>query len=195
MKRCPFCGEEILAIAKKCKHCGSNLEKLDHVSFIRWQGITRNHFSSVANLILALATGLLAFQSNLLLKHKLVSCGAYGFAVASLIILAVSVASGLWCSVNRLRDFRLTTQIARRREKMEAEKDHLMLNTILDTPEGKKELERVTKMLNETELQDSREESRSLGKFTWRLFWTQVTFFGLGAGCGAIAVIIQVCLE
>lgn len=27
MKRCPFCGEEILAIAKKCKHCGSNLEE------------------------------------------------------------------------------------------------------------------------------------------------------------------------
>lgn len=27
MKRCPFCGEEIFAIAKKCKHCGSGLEE------------------------------------------------------------------------------------------------------------------------------------------------------------------------
>jgi predicted Zn finger-like uncharacterized protein len=26
MKRCTFCGEEILDIAKKCKHCGSNIE-------------------------------------------------------------------------------------------------------------------------------------------------------------------------
>jgi hypothetical protein len=26
MKRCPYCGEEILAVAVKCKHCGSNIE-------------------------------------------------------------------------------------------------------------------------------------------------------------------------
>jgi hypothetical protein len=34
----------------------------DQDSFIRWQEVTRNYFNSVANLILALATGLLAFQ-------------------------------------------------------------------------------------------------------------------------------------
>lgn len=134
----------------------------DQESFIRWQEITRNHFSSVANLILALATGLLAFQSTLLLEHKLASCGASGFAAASLILLAASVASGLWCSVNRLQDFRLSTQVARRCEN------------------------------EEMGLQDLREESKLLGKFTWRLFWAQVTFFGLGASCGAVAVLIQV---
>lgn len=26
-KRCPYCGEEILAVAKKCKHCGEWLDK------------------------------------------------------------------------------------------------------------------------------------------------------------------------
>lgn len=36
-----------------------------------------------------------------------------------------------------------------------ADEDRLMLNTILDTPEGKKELERVTQMLNE-DIQGSR---------------------------------------
>ena len=25
-KRCPYCGEEILSAAKKCKHCGEWLE-------------------------------------------------------------------------------------------------------------------------------------------------------------------------
>lgn len=25
MKRCPFCAEEVLAAAKKCKHCGSEI--------------------------------------------------------------------------------------------------------------------------------------------------------------------------
>lgn len=27
IKRCPYCGEEILAVAKKCKHCGEWLDK------------------------------------------------------------------------------------------------------------------------------------------------------------------------
>lgn len=134
----------------------------DRESFIRWQEITRNHFSSVSNLILALATGLLAFQSTLLLEHKLSSCCAPAFAATSLIILALSVTSGLWCSVNRLRDFRLTTQIARRREN------------------------------GETGLQDLREESKALGKATWKVFWVQIALFGFGASCGAIAVLVQV---
>jgi len=31
-KNCPFCGEEILAVAKKCKHCGEWLDKAENVN-------------------------------------------------------------------------------------------------------------------------------------------------------------------
>jgi uncharacterized membrane protein YhaH (DUF805 family) len=133
-----------------------------HDSFIRWQDITRSQFSAVCNLILALSTGLLAFNSTLLLDHKMSLGCAFGFAITSIFFLAASVVFALWCSVNRLRDFRLTTQIARRREK------------------------------DETDLQVLRDEAKSLGNFTWGLFWFQVALFGLGAGSGAIAVVIQV---
>lgn len=131
-------------------------------SFVRWQAVTRDHFSSVANLLLGLATGLLAFQSTHLLEHKLSSCSAIGFAIASLFFLFASVAIALWCSINRLRDFRLTARIARHRQK------------------------------GETELQESRDESKFLGNLTWGLFWFQVALFGLGAGCSTLTVVIQI---
>ena len=131
-------------------------------SFTRWQQITRDQFTSIANLVLALATGLLAFQSTLLLDHKLAYCCAYGFAIASLFLLTASVVFALFCAVNRLLDFRLTAKIARRRE------------------EGK------------TDLEELRDEANSLGSFSWGLFWFQLTLFGLGAGCTALSVIIQV---
>jgi hypothetical protein len=116
----------------------------------------------VCNLILALATGLLAFDSTLLLEHKFSQGCAFQLAAASAFFLAASVVFALWCSVNRLRDFRVTAQIVR------------------------------CKSQGELELQDFREESRSLGRFTWGLFWFQLTLFGLGAGCETLAVIIQV---
>lgn len=37
-KKCPYCGEEILAVAKKCKHCGEWLDKdAEHTSFTEQQ--------------------------------------------------------------------------------------------------------------------------------------------------------------
>lgn len=88
----------------------------DYESFIRWQELTLIHFSSVINLILTLATGLLAFQSSLLLKGHFYSFHASLFALVSLATLIASIALGLWCTVNRLIDFRLTTKISRQKD-------------------------------------------------------------------------------
>ncbi len=136
----------------------------DQESFVRWQKVTLKQLGYVANLLLALATGLLAFQSNLLLRRDLASCCAFGFAIASVFLLTLSVGFAIWCSVNRLRNFRLTMQIARRRERGETGK----------------------------ELQQLRDKSSSLGEITWKLFWFQISLFAIGAGCSVIAVFIQV---
>lgn len=43
---CPFCGEEILTVAKKCKHCGEFLEKKEEKKpehFYKCYGKTANY--------------------------------------------------------------------------------------------------------------------------------------------------------
>lgn len=134
----------------------------DSESFVRWQEVTRNHFSALSNLVLALATGVLAFNSSLLVDHKMPSEGSFLFSIASLVFLAASICFALWCSVNRLRDFRLTAQVARKHQR------------------------------GEMNIQPLRGESSSMGNLTWRLFWLQVGLFGVGSICGALAVIIHV---
>ncbi len=134
----------------------------DSESFVRWQSVTRAHLGSTMNLVLGLATGLLAFQSALLLDGKLSAPCSFGFGLLALFFLAFSVALALWCAVTRLSDFRLTAQIARRREQ------------------------------GESDFSSEREESRSCGKLTWRLFRGQLWLFGLGAGAAALSVLIQV---
>lgn len=131
-------------------------------SFIRWQEISRSQLSAVSSLLLTLATALLAFNSALLLDEKISNCYGFWFAIAALFSLSLSVVSALWCAINRLRDFRMTAQIAR---------------------------SKVSDGLGNDAL---RNQSREAGRFTWCLFWAQTWLFGLGTGCGAIAVLIQI---
>ena len=68
-KKCPYCGEEILAIAKKCKHCGRWLDgsndKDDNErgdrSFLNWY-FTDILFSHYADFHGRLARGLFALD-------------------------------------------------------------------------------------------------------------------------------------
>ena len=130
-------------------------------SFVRWQGITRDYFSNVSNLVLGLATGLLAFLVSGLTASQPNSKCLLIVGTLSLVLLAASVVLAVWCAINRLRDFRATAQIARSRSK------------------------------DEPVPSDARQESKIMGQLSWRLFWWQLVLFGLGAGGVAITVATQ----
>ena len=131
-------------------------------SFVRWQSVVRDQLSAATNLALGLATGLLAFQSMLLLDNKLLAPWSRGFGIAAIPILGLSIALAAWCALNRLSDFRLTARVARGRHESEA---------------GLAEL---------------REKSYELGKTTWVLFRVQLWLFALGAVAAAVSVLVQV---
>jgi len=130
--------------------------------FAKWQSITREQLGATSNLILGLATGLLAFTTVLLLEKQLVASCAFVFGVAASILLALSVALALWCATNRLTDFRLTAKIANPRTS------------------------------GSPQLEEFREESKRLGERTWDIFRGQIWSFALGAGATGVSIIIQV---
>lgn len=47
-------------------------------AFVRWQGIARDQLGRTANLLIGLATGLLAYESTLLLDGRLKASYAFG---------------------------------------------------------------------------------------------------------------------
>lgn len=136
----------------------------DRETFVRWQSVTREHFSSVSNLVLGLSTGLLAFLVSGVASAQPRNNCLLVFATGSMILLAISVGLAVWCAINRLRDFRATTQVVRARWK------------------------------DESVGSSDRQETRALGDLSWRLFWWQLVLFGFGAAGVAITVIMQMWL-
>lgn len=122
-------------------------------SFTRWQSITIAQLTYAINLVLGFSVAALAFQVTTLLNEKFnpVSWQKCAFSLSLLILLA-SVGLGIWCVINRLRDFRATTKVARMRE------------------EGK----------SDEEMQPHRALYKKLGEKTWGLFWWQIGTFGVG---------------
>ena len=109
-------------------------------SFVRWQGTTIAQLGYAVNLILSLATASLGF-CFVLVKDEDYATGCWGkvlFAL-SLLLLIVSVISGVACVINRLVDFRKTARIARDREEWtregleEQEIDGRLLLTLVDS--------------------------------------------------------------
>lgn len=122
-------------------------------SFIRWQSTTIAQLTYSVNLILGLAVAALGFQVTLLLNEKFVPMGwqkcVFGI---SMLALLLSIALGIWCVINRLRDFRATTKAASLREY------------------GR----------TEDEIRPYRDLYTKLGETTWALFCWQIGTFGVG---------------
>jgi hypothetical protein len=136
-------------------------EKKNRESSIRWQGRTIEQFGYAINLILGLAIAAIGFEFSLVLTEKFSGSGwqncLFGISIVALVL---SAGVGLLGVVNRLRDFRATTETARKRE------------------DGASDLE----------LQSLRILTNKLGERTWLLFWWQVSAFGVGVLLLVVAV-------
>ena len=130
-------------------------------SFIRWQAITIAQLTYSVNLILSFSVAALAFQVSILLNERFIpeALQKCMFSI-SLILLIVATGLGIWCVINRLRDFRATMKVARMRE------------------EGK----------SDEEMQPYRMLYKRLGKRTWLLFWWQIGAFGVGVLLLAVSI-------
>jgi hypothetical protein len=122
-------------------------------SFVRWQSITIAQLTYSVNLILGLAVAALGFQVALLLNDKFnpIAWQKCAFFV-SMFLLVLSIAMGILCVINRLRDFRATTKAARMREERKPGEN----------------------------IQPYRVLYKKLGEKTWSLFWWQIGTFGVG---------------
>ena len=137
-------------------------EKKSHESFIRWQGRTIEQFGYALNLILGLSTAALGYEISFLLNNEFdMDCWQIVSSLISLLFLFLSIGLGLFCVVNRLRDFRATTETAYKREDGASKLDLLPLRAITQT----------------------------LGKRTWLLFWGQTCTFGIGILLLILAVV------
>jgi len=84
--------------------------------FVRWQAISLKQLSYAINLILVLSVGSLGFETALLTNTGMVleSCWQRQAFLVSLIMLTFAVLFGIFATVSRLCDFRITKDIARK---------------------------------------------------------------------------------
>jgi hypothetical protein len=135
-------------------------------SFVHWQSITISQLTYAVNLILGLSVATLAFQVTVFLNEKLnpTSCGQKFTFFLALLALLASAGIGIWCIINRLRDFRATTKAARMRE------------------QGK----------SDTEIKPYRDLYEKLGEKTWLLFWWQIGTFSAGVLFTVLSILASV---
>ena len=88
--------------------------------FVRWQGKSLDYLSYVINLILGLSIAGIGFEAKMLSEDSFRPAGfaktAFVLSIASTLLAS---AVGFACIINRLKDFRDTAAIARKKSKDE----------------------------------------------------------------------------
>jgi hypothetical protein len=140
----------------------ANMTPEDRGAFVRWQGISIQHLGQTINLLITLATGLVAYGINLVVNEHGPSnpCARISFRFA-IVLLLLSVLSGICATLFRVEDFRRTAQIARTRA---------------DHPEDANELRSLTDLL---------------GKGTRLWFWVQACSFLTGAAALVLSIYLS----
>ena len=93
-------------------------------SFIRWQSITIAQLTYAVNLVLGFSVTALGFQISTLLNDNFIPVSWQKCAFSlSLLLLFASVNLGIFCVINRLRDFRTTTKVAQMRDNKKTDEE------------------------------------------------------------------------
>jgi len=87
--------------------------KGDNDAFVRWQSVTIAQLTQAVSVVLGFAVAALGFDVTLLISKDFspTSWQKYAFSLGGFPLLA-SVGLGIWCIINRLRDFRATMKAA-----------------------------------------------------------------------------------
>jgi hypothetical protein len=121
--------------------------------FVRWQGQTITQLTTALTLFVGFSVGELAFALSYLKESSFQPAGGYAaFFLAAMLLLSVAVICGTGAVITRLLDFRRTARKVRQRQ--------------VET--------------SSAEIAGLGDDTRGLGKATWRLFWWLLATFTLG---------------
>jgi len=118
-------------------------------SYLKWQGIRISQLGFTNNLIIALAIATLGFTIDFVQTENLTLSSVQKFLFwigCSLVLISISL--GIFVAINRLEDFKLTANIARKRETEKRD-----------------------------EIENDRIEAKRLGRKTWNGFIGQIVTF------------------
>jgi hypothetical protein len=134
-------------------------------SFVRWQGRSIQALGKVISLLLTLSLATIGFIiSKVLEQHfSFASLSAKRFVVTGGFTLSVAVIFFLFITYNRLLAFKLTTQIARKREKNDL-----------------------------TNIEQLRASVKKLDRRTWAFLKFAISLFAFGEALVTVGFIIEV---